>query len=341
MKTNGILLAALLSLGSWAQAQSTAGDYVNFIRQKQQPENIIWDMPVAAAGEQLSALAINPGGARFELWTVNTASAKDYLLETRYVGAYIPVADVIIRSEDPYSVIPRTRADRPFHVDLVVNGLLSTVDAPEAAKKIKFLRHVQSYGAGGTGFALDRTQATLLSQTFVESNGTTTMSFAINEIPGGNRAKVRGEERFSAFSLADYQAPESQLGSKFIQIWPVADGSIAGITDQQMIRFRVPALTITLNDLYPDSHTYAQVYKGAPQLGRVGTIVPGSSLLINDAVPQSRVLTVDAYDSVFDDDGQWTMELVTATPFGLDRLAYVTFTLDRTLQMNSTVTTVE
>ncbi len=340
MKTIGCITSFILFATSLAQAQ-TAASYANFIRQKQQPTGVVWDMPVAAAGEQLSALAINPGGAQFELWTVNTLTAQGYLLDTRYVGAYIPVADVVIRSEDPYDVIPRTRADRPFYVDVVVNGLLSGPTDPDASKRIKFLRHVQSYGAGGTGFGIDRTQAALLSQSFIETNGTSTMTFAINAVPGADRAKVRGEERFSAFSLADYQAPESQLGSQFIQIWPVADGAISGISNNQAIRFRMPPLSIALNDLYPNSHTYTQVYKGAPQLGRVGTIIPGSSLIINDTVPQSRVLTVDAYDNVFDDDGQWTMELVTATPFGLDRLAFVTFSLDRTLQMNSTVTTVE
>jgi hypothetical protein len=340
MKTTGFLLASALSVCSWAQAQ-TSLDYTNFIRQTQQPDDTVWDMPVAAAGQQLSALAINPGGAKFDLWTINTITAAEYLLETRYVGAYVPVADVVVRSEDPYDVIPRTRADRPFYVDLVVNGLLSGVDDPEPSKKIKFLRHVQSYGVAGTGYNIDRTQAALLSQTYVDVNGTSTMTFEINSVPGGDRAKVRGEERFSAFSLEDYQAPESQLGSRFIQIWPVADGAISGISNNQAIRFKMPDITIALNDLYPDSHTYAQVYKGAPQLGRVGAIVPGSSLLIKDAVPQDRVLTLSAYDQVFDDDGQWTMELVTATPFGLDRLTYLTFTLNRTLQMNGTVTTVD
>jgi hypothetical protein len=339
MKTTGFLLASALSLVSWASGQSV--NFANFIRQKQQPENIIWDMPVAAAGEALSALAINPGGAKFELWTVNTVTAADYLLETRYVGAYVPVADIVIRSEDPYDVIPRTRADRPFYVDLMVNGLLSGPEDPEASKKIKFLRHVQSYGINGTGFGIDRDQAALLSQTYIESNGDSLMTFEINAVPGGDRAKVRGEERFSAFSLEDYQAPESQLGSKFIQIWPVADGAISGISANQFIRFRMPLVTIALNDLYPDSHTYAQVYTGAPQLGKVGKIVPGSSIVINDAVPQSRVLTLSEYDEVFDEEGQWTMEIVTKTPFGLDRLAYVTFSLDRTMRMNGSVNTID
>ena len=64
-------------------------------------------------------------------------------------------------------------------------------------------------------------------------------------------------------------------------------------------------------------------------------------MIVNDSVPQNRVLVVNNYDSVFDADGRWTMELLTVTPFGTDRLAYVSFDLDRTIEMNGTFTTIE
>jgi hypothetical protein len=175
----------------------------------------------------------------------------------------------------------------------------------------------------------------------LNTNGTHTFSYTINSVPGTNRAKVRGEERYSVFSLPDYQAPELQLGSQFIQIWPMADAAIAGMTAGQVVRFKLPPLTLTLNDLYPDSHTYAQVYKGSPQLGRTGTIVPGSSIVINDTVPQSRTLSLVDYDTAFTDDGTWTMEILTKTPFGLERLTYVSFVLDRTIHVKASVTTAE
>ena len=257
------------------------------------------------------------------------------------MGTYIPVSTVAISSEDPYSLIPRTRADRPFTVDIMVGGLLSGVTDPVPSKSVKFLRHVQSYGVGGTGINVDRTQATLLTQTSIAANGTQHLTFLVTSIPGADRSKVCGEERFSVFSLADYQAPESQLASKFIQIWPVADGSISGIATNQLIRYAVPQVSLTLNNLYPNSSTYAQVYLGSAQLGMTGTVVPGSSLIITDSVPASRVLTLKNYEAVFTSDGVWTMELVTTTPFGIDRLAYVTFNVDRTMKLNGTITTVE
>jgi len=333
------LLPVLLATCTLAPAQTAT--YTNFIRQVQMPSAVQWDATVAASGSQLSALAIDPGGARFELWTVKSSPLTSYLLDTKYVGTYVPQASVVIRSEDPYPTIPRTRADRPFYVDVTMAGLLSGATDPTASKSVTLLHYVQSYGSSGTGVSLDRTQATLLTQASVTANGLQTLTYTTNSVPGSVRTKVRGEERFSVFSVADYQAPASQLASQFIQIWPVADGSISGITQGMLIRFTMPLLTLTLNDLYPNSTTYAQVYKGNPALGTTGTIVTGSALVISDTVPQSRVLTVQSYDGVFPDDGHWTMELLTVTPFGIDRLAYVSFDIQRIISMNTNFSTAE
>jgi hypothetical protein len=337
------MIVAALCGGAWASAQSVS--YTNFIRQVQFPGGISYDASVAVAGSDLSQLAINPGGARFELWTVNSSTLQSYLLSSSYVGTYIPVASVVIRSEDNTAAMPRTRADRPFYVDITVSGLLSGSGDPDASKGVKFLRHVQSYGVGGTGIGIDRTQATLLSSTSIETNGTQNLTFLINSVPGADRAKVRGEERFSIFSLKDeratYNVPESQIASQYIQIWPVADGSITGISQGQFIRYQLPQVTLTVNDLYPNSTTYAQVYKGNPQLGVSGKIVPGSAVTVNDSVPQNRVLILKNYDEVFDEDGRWTMELLTVTPFGTDRLSYVSFDLDRTIKVNGSFVTIE
>jgi hypothetical protein len=291
----------------------------------------------------LSPLAIDPGGARFELWTIKSDPHTVYLLDTRYVGTYVPVADVNILTEDPYiyTGIPRTRADRPFIVDITTNGLRSEADAPEASKSVKLLRHVQSYGIGGTGENIDRNQAILLSQVTLVNNAIHRLSYAVNSVPGADRTKVRGEERYSVFSQPDYQAPSSQLASMYIQIWPVADGTVTGISQNQLIRFKLPQITLTLNDLYPDSRTYAQAYKGDPQLGMEGTVVPGSLLVVYESVPQNRVLVIDDWDAVIDTDGRWTIELLTATPFGIDRLGHVSFNVDRTIEMNGTFTTIE
>ena len=332
-------LAFCLGLGASEAQQGVT--YTNFIRQVQLPSGVIWDASVPPTGEQATVLPINPGGARFELWTVTSSPLAGYLLDTRYVSAFVPEVSLRILTEDPHPGIPRTRADRPFAVAITVSGLVLSADAPASARSATILRHVQAYPADSTGEGIDRNQAPLHSQALLSQNGSTTLSYAINAVPGNNRAKVRGEERFSAFSLADAFGPAAQLASQTLQIWPVADGRIEGLPSGTVIRSLVPEITLVLNDLYPESRTFMQAYPGPPQLGKTGTVLPGSSLILNENTPQSRVLRVQQYDAVLDSDGEWTIELLTETPFGIDRLATTTLTLDRTIRINTNLNTLE
>lgn len=337
-------IQALLAMSCLLVLPEVYGDaaagWTNFIRQKQYPSGFERDVSVQQTGQRFSELPIDPGGARFELWTVRSDGSSNHLLDNKYVGAYVPIATVQISTGDPYSVIPRTRADQPIAVTITVQGLHGDPSAPEAARKVHFLRHVQSYGAGD-GSNIDRDQATLFTQSYLEQNGAYNLTYSLTDIPGGNRAKVRGEERFSIFSLPDYQAPSSQVASKFVQVWPVADGSISGIEDGEMLRFDAPDITLDMNDLYPDSRTYAQIYPGPPVLGTDGTVLPGSGLIIYDVTPHDRTLVIDDWSEAVEESGQYTIELLTATPFGVDRLDYVTFHINRDIKINAGVTTIE
>jgi hypothetical protein len=331
----------LFIIGSHASAQT----YTNYLRQFQMPSGVSWDASstVAASGTQLSSLSINPGGARFDLWTIlSSTPVKEYLLATRYVSSYVPIADVVIRTEDPYAVIRRTRADRPFWVDITTSGLLSGATDPEPSKSVTLLRHVQSYGAAGTAVGLNRDNATLFSQSSINTNGMQTLTISLVRVPGSPLTKLCGEERFSVFSLEDYQAPASTLDSQFVQIWPVADGSISGINNGDLIRFSMPSLTVATNDLYPGSTCYLQYYKGSPALGTVGDRLAWSNnkTSATEASPPESS-TFGGLDRFFDSDGVWTIELMTGTPFGTDRLAFISFTIDRTIEVIGTVTTIE
>lgn len=305
-------------------------NYLYFIRQVQHPWGVTWDYYLPKSGQTLSALPTDVGGSEFQLWTVRNSPLTSYLLASTFVSNYAPQATVAIRTEDPYPYLPRTRADRPFVVDVTVNGILNGAEVPDSMKSVNLIRQVQSYGAGGTGVNLDRTQATLLSNSSLTENGSRTLSFTLNEVPGADRAKVRGEERFSVFTVADVMFPASQIASQTLQVWPVADGAITGISNGQVIGPVVPTLTITLHDLYPTSTTWAQVYKGAARPGASGRTVPGSSYAVKTAVPVDRTAMLGDYLSVFDSDGLWTMELLTKTPFGTDRLASISFKVQGT-----------
>ena len=340
-----VITALLVAASSSTYGDETYDGYQNFIRQVQLPadgtEGTVRNVPVEATDSDRSPLEINPGGARFELHTVTSDPFIGYLLDSKYVATYVPVAEVQIRTEDNYEKVPRTRADRPFNVEITIDGLRSGVDDPDPSKSVKVLRHIQSYGLAGTRALIDQDQAILAGQGFIESNGKHTLSYLVNSIPGVDRAKVSGEERFSVYSIADYQAPESHLDSLYVQIWPVADGSISGIETGQILKFKAEPITLELNDIYPDSQIYAQVYEGKPNLGTEGTVVPGSAEIIYESVPQKRRFVLENWDKVIDTDGDWTIELLTSTPFGIDRLDYVTFKIDRTLSVNGGLTTIE
>lgn len=333
------LVAAFAALAPIFPA--SADDYTYFVRQIQMPDAAEWDVSVTQQGSQQSPLEINPYGARFELWTVKASPLTSFLLDTTYVNSYVPVAQVSITSEDPYSVIPRTRADRPFQVKITVSGMSLDPDAPPAAKSVKLLRHVQEYNASENGNAVNRSQATLLSQGSLDSNGDHVLSYAVTSIPGADRTKVKGEERFSIFSLEDYDAPESQLASKFIQVWPMADMSLTGIASGDVIKGSTPNINVHLDDLYPDSFTFAQVYPGAPQLGIEGTRIPGATVVVDSSVPKNKKMMLKDWDESVPTDGIWTLEIITITPFGIDRLGHVSFTVDRAIKFNGNVTTVD
>ena len=348
MKTSplSLLLLAAGSLSAPVFGQGTGTAFTNYIKQTQYPSGTVMYMrDLAATGNKESALAIDPVGPRFHLWTVkNTNPPTEYRVGDTFVGTFIPTAAVSIETEDPYQLIPRTRADRWFKVNIFTNTLkLDDPNAPEAAQMMDVLHHVQSYGTTN-GTTINRDQATLTGTNTIDQNGTTTYHYPLTTIPGGDRAKVKGEERFTVFSLPDYQLPNgSPLDSRYVQIWPVADARIEGITDGQLIRFKMPPISIILNDLYPGSSTYTQVYKGAPTLGKTGWYIPGGAWPNTKPFSVNETLNPVDYDNVFDEggDGLWTMEVVTSTPFGLDRLAYVTFHLDRTIEFNGSITSQE
>lgn len=341
-------MGVITALICGVNAQVANSNFTNFVRQVQLPEDpsnpVERQVTVSPVGQILSPLEINPYGARFELHTLQAVPFLSRLLDTRYVGAYVPLAEIVIRTEDVNSATVRTRADRPFWVDYTVSGLYPASDAtaPASAKSVKFYHHTQSYGLTD-GTNNNPTQATLSSQVYITANETVTLpEFTLTTISGADRSKVRGEERISIFTLTDYQAPETQLASKTVQIWPVADGTISGITDGETIEFSTPTLTLAINDIYPDARVYAQVYKGVKRDdGFVGAVVPGSGKGYNFAVPQSDLLTISDWDSVITENGTWTMELLTFTPFGTDRLDWVTFNVDRTITVRASKTNAE
>lgn len=327
-----LLLGAILC----AQVHAAGEGYVNFIRQQQKTTGVVWSMPVVPKGAGPSQLTLEQDGALFQLWTIEQATAKDYLLDQKLVGAYLPAASVTVRTLDPYTVVPRTRADQPFTVSIQVSGLLSGTGLPEASTKVLLEHHLANYiGDQKSVPAAQAISGTPHSSAYLSANGTISLDFPVTNLKAADPTTARGEEHFVVHALGDESAGQTQLATAYVQVWPVASGSIQGISQNQKVRFHAPELTVTLTDLYPRSNTWLQVYPGTAKLSTTGTPVNGSILILDQDRSDNRLLTVSDYDAIMPDDGTYTVELLTQTPFGIDRLDHVTFIVDRKLEIRA------
>ena len=331
----------------------------------------------AASGPALSPLPLGVGGAKYVLFSAGkSAPYITYELSTAYVGVTVPQAAVVIDTEDPYgkvvpavsydnptfatatiktlpvnvaSTVRRTRIDRPFKVYVTTAGLSGLASAPDSQKRVDFRRQVLSYGSSNTGEGVNRSLATYAPASPAQflSNAVQCTTFSASVIPGSPRTSVRGEETFAVWTLKDTQIPAYQiepnmLASQRVEIWPITTGSASGITEGQKLRFAVPKVTYQYVDTYPLSNTYAQVYKGDKRLNVQGQIVPGSSKLNTTTHSESYLTTTGVdFDALFTSDGVWTMEILTDSCFGIERLGAISFTVDREIRVNGNFTTIE
>ncbi len=330
MKTTLLLLIAA-SIHTNAQQAS----YINFVRQHQQGTNVIWDMPVQPVGSANSMLALESGGALFQLWTIDQAKATDYLLDQKLVGAYLPKADIKIITLDPDSKIPRTRVDQPFRVEIQVSDLLTGPEFPLSASTVLLQRHVAAYTSEQP--VLDRATVvagTPLNSGYLNANGQHVLAFPASALNASNPTKASGEEHFVIHAISDGSFSQTELAAAHVQVWPVASGAIKGIANGDELRFRSPNLELLLNDLYPRSDTYLLLYEGSSIHGNTGVIV--SAFPMDRDAAESHVVPVSDMDSKFKEDGTYTLALVSDTVFGRELLcAPVTFSINRTMHVNA------
>jgi len=337
-----LLLGAFLC----SHAHAAGEGFANFVRQTQQGTGVVWSMPVTPTGSSASQLLLEEGGSLFQLWTIEQATAKEYLLDQKLVGAYLPKADVVITTvdptRDPETGALRTRADKPFTVKATVSGLLSGINLPVAATQVLFEQHLASFSGTTTSITpAQATSGTPKNSSYIAANGVTTLDFGATALPAvnGAAAKAKGQEHFVVHALSDGSFSQTQIASGYVQVWPAATGSIEGIANGDRVRLKAPTLTIIRNDVYPSSYTYLQVYEGTPKLGTKGIPLSDKAPLVwTSSVSKSDVVTVSDYDKYLPKDGIYTLELVTETPFDSVRLDYVTFSVDRTLDVRAQIT---
>ncbi len=319
-------------------------NYYNFVRQNQLPGNgqsatVIWDMPVVPVGMGISPLSLDSAGSMFQLWTIESASARSFLLDQKLVSTYLPIASITVTTLDPYPRAVRTRVDKPFTVTTKVQGLVPPKNNQKEQSSVLFSRYLGNYPADAPVLnPADVVAGTPFSSAYISANGETTLNFPASQLTIPNVIKATGEEHFTVNVLPGQGWPLTQIASASVQVWPIATGSISGIASGDQLRFQLPQIELILNDLYPRSDTYLLLFKGTTINGQAGTVV--ASFPLNSETSQSRVVRVPPLDSRIATDGTYTLALVSDTVYGRELLCNsVSFSVRRTLNINAMQTT--
>ncbi|MCW1883423.1 hypothetical protein OKA04_01700 [Luteolibacter flavescens] len=265
------------------------------------------------------------------------------LIDEVTVGAHLPEATLTLRSEDTYNP-PRTRADRPFSMNLSIRKLAEPGDPRGGIGKVTLERdfkfyhpdlHVPYPNGSGQGSYEEAYEFT--------KNGNFADAEIYQALPAQSPTKACGEETFSAVVKISNNR-EAAIASSTIQIWPVCDATIEGLQSGKRYPGIPPQARVLCNDLYPDSVTYAQIYKGQPNLGTTGKIIGSSVVSFNTYAPQDAVVPLTVTENEIGEDGTYTIEVLTVTPFNgrhPERVTYVTFEIDRTIKVNGSIATSE
>ncbi|HCN75563.1 MAG TPA: hypothetical protein DIT13_00030 [Verrucomicrobiales bacterium] len=352
-------LAQLLTAIIFAWAQLPAQE--SWVRQTDLTSGLTYDLPLGPTGGPFTAaLPVSEQGSLFELFARGTAWDNNiYLLDTKLIRAYAPVIELVIATEDAYvrgdpassNFVRRTRADRPFGINLQVSGLVPG-STNQAERELYFsiqgrLFDTETYsGAGAEAFLIH--EANL-------QNGAQSLSPLYHELPSASLSGGCGEQIYTFIRYAADGVPDTILAQPKIEVWPVATASIENVTAGQVFLDRIPSIIVRLNHLYPDSRTYVQLYTGTQALGTAGTLINGTERRFGrhynpeleeepTNVPQTLSISMEDLSNYAATDGIYTLEVITETPFfnrAPERLLHVTFEVDRTVSSRGQITTAE
>lgn len=315
---------------------------------------------------------ISENGDVFDLWVTGTAwDDAVYLLDSKVVNAYSPAGSFAVTSEDTWIVgdvavgnyIKRTRADRPYTITVNVSGLNMAVGAPQSASSVRLDLTGVNYTPSPDYSALGAVPYAVQSNTITSSQTWTHNNLLT---PLGS-TKAVGEEQWQLVRWADVDpvtfavlVPETIINNVTVQVWPVSDVTLEGLTEGQEVLDSIPALSVQLKDVYPDSYTYCQIYKGGQVDNTVGTKISGSAIYYGayynnlydtdgDGVDNYSLPTIEPQNpdkffidlnSVAATDGTYTIEVITETPFDArapELLKWITFKVNRRTAVRGTL----
>jgi len=340
--------STIFILAGSVTAVSAQTDFVRQIQLTGTTVPLVYDIAVSTETGTMVSKPLEGEGAVFQLYASGLEASRFNTLPIKVaedtVGAFYPKVTLQIGSQDPHTP-PRTRADKPFSVTFSVEHLLNTPEAPLYARTIELQRQYQLYDAITRAVPTDPKAAGSYKE-YIEfyGNGTYYEPAAYHQLPGTSSTSAQGKETYIAYTHPDASGRQYQLGAAALEIWPVARGVIKNITEGAKYTFLPATAYVEMKDLYPLSSTYVQVYKGKPVLGTEGTILKSTVRTYDTPVPQDSVARLDEMDAAITEDGFYTIEVLTVTPFNNqapERIGYTYIEVDRTIEVRASTTTSE
>jgi len=347
----------------------------NMIRQIDLDSGVVLDIySDFDAGSSVSGMPITgPLGAIFELWA--DVGGVLTLLDVRGIGPYMPTANFLVTTADPWqrtvvdpvsgALIPRdiyrTRADIAFSVQVTAGGLRVDPALPLAARAVSIETTGQSGDPDtyllGPEYAISASSVTAGAPNYIWSGLSQLTGFA-------DPKKELGQQHFSMRTYPDVVTPSWQAGRATVLVWPMASASFKQVRNAsgqldpfvsgQTFDNEVRDILVNYKDLYPESHTYVQMYRGPHVLGTVGVpiTVTGLDLAGTDydvpqnSVPQGiKIRNVDMEEVInLGGNGLYTLEVVTGNlPWinggAYESVAFVNFTVGRSVRIRGQIGT--
>jgi len=309
-----------------------------------------------------------PIGAMFELWVDINGTMTH--IDTIFVGPYVPTASFLVTSQDPWqrtvldpvsgSLVPfnifRTRADIPFTVAVTVGNLSADPALPLATRAV----NLEVSGANGDPITYILGGEYPINSVDLTAASPTYSWIGLSQLTGHGHAagKEIGQQHFSMQTYPDAITPSWQVGRATVIIWPKASAVFSQFTknlkkiepfdDFQTFYGETEDILVNYTDLYPESNTYVQMYKGPQVTGTVGIPITVTSLDLAGLgydVPQNsqpqgiKIRNVDLEEVInIGGNGLYTLEVITGNlPWinggAYESVAYINFTVTRSVNI--------
>lgn len=317
-------------------------DYENILVQTQMDSGVVHVLSgLDPQGEGSAPLPLEPNGAIFEVRSIHLPTNNIFVLDQKYVGAY--VGNIEIVTLDPYPHTPRTRVDKPFSVRVTTNGILSSSANP-SERELRMAWNGEHYSAAEPSFPANFEPDFSRSEEIASltENRQHTYNFNVTNLSGADITRIAGEEFFSLWTLPSENVPSQLVDLQNVQIWPMARAEFGGFetgAGGQLVpqnRFTNP-ITVDIYDLYPDSEYWIRIYPGTTSTPDNTTII--SSGRVSDSIPRNAPVRFDSFGNFIPANGTYTLEVVTQAvvdnaPISVNS---ITFQVQRSLNVRGSI----